>query len=85
MRGHLFYNQGLSINRASILFFMGANIQIKYEIALSRVHFLTQIALYSVHLILLYAYVYIFLEKSLIVSFLAANITLYRWYKDIYN
>ena len=64
---------------------MGANIQIKYEIALSRVHFLTQIALYSVHLILLYAHVYIFLEKSLIVSFLAANITLYRWYKDIYN
>lgn len=77
MRGHLFCNQGLSINRASILFFMGANIQIKYEIALSRVHLLTQIALYSVHLILLYAYVYIFLEKSLIVSFLAANITLY--------
>ena len=77
MRGHLFCNQGLSINRACILFFMGANIQIKYEIALSRVHFLTQIALYSVHLILLYAHVYIFLEKSLIVSFLAANITLY--------
>ncbi len=39
MRGHLFYNKGLSINRASILFFMGANIQIKYEIALSRVQF----------------------------------------------
>lgn len=37
--GSSFYNQGLSINRASILFFMGANIQIKYEIALSRVHF----------------------------------------------
>ena len=41
MRGHLFYNQGLSINRASILFFMGENIRIKYEIALSRVQFLT--------------------------------------------
>lgn len=47
MRGHLFYNQGLSINRASILFFMGANIQIKYEIALSRVHFLEKITLKS--------------------------------------
>ena len=43
---------------------MGANIQIKYEIALSRVHFLTQIALYSVHLILLYAHVYIFFRKK---------------------
>lgn len=64
MRGHLFYNQGLSINRASILFFMGANIQIKYEIALSRVHFLTQIVRYSVHLILLCAYVYIFFRKK---------------------
>ena len=39
MRGHLFYNKGLSINRASILFFMGANIQIKYEIALYSVQF----------------------------------------------
>ena len=49
---------------AVILFFMGANIQIKYEIALSRVHFLTQIALYSVHLILLFAHVYIFFRKK---------------------
>ena len=57
---------------------MGANIQIKYEIALSRVHFLTQIALYSVHLILLFVHVYIFLEKSLIVSFVAENSMLYR-------
>ena len=31
-----------------ILLFMGANIRIKYEIALGRVHFLTQIALCSV-------------------------------------
>lgn len=48
MRGHLFYNKGLSINRASILLFMGANIRIKYEIALSRVQFTLKIALYSV-------------------------------------
>ena len=40
-----------------ILFFMGANIQIKYEIALSIVHFLTKIALYSVQLILLYTHI----------------------------
>ena len=45
-RGHLFYYKGLSINRASILFLMGANIQIKYEIALC-----------SVQLILLFAHV----------------------------
>ena len=31
-----------------ILLFMGANIRIKYEIALRRVHFLTKIALFSV-------------------------------------
>ena len=46
-----------------ILFFMGANIQIKYEIALYSVHFLTKIALYSVHLILLYTHVYFFAKK----------------------
>lgn len=33
---------------AVILFFMGANIRIKYESALCRVQFLTKIALYSV-------------------------------------
>ena len=42
---------------AVILFFMGANIQIKHEIALSIVHFLTKIALYSVQLILLYTHI----------------------------
>lgn len=78
MRGHLFYNQGLSINRASILFFIGANIQIKYEIALSRVHFFNaNCTLLSALNPSLRTRIY-FLEKSLIVSFLAANITLYR-------
>ena len=64
---------------AVILLFMASNIRIKYESALSRVQFTLKIALYSVQLILLYTHVYFFfLEKSLIVSFLAANITLYR-------
>ena len=66
MRGHLFYNQGLSINRASILFFMGANIQIKYEIALSRVQFTLKIALYSVQFANIYKVVAIkYLEKQI--------------------
>ena len=47
-----------------ILFFMGANIRIKHEIALSGVQFLTKIALCSVHLILLFTHVYIFFRKK---------------------
>ena len=51
---------------AVILFFMGANIQIKYEIALSRVHFLTQIALCSVQFANIYKVVAIkYLEKQI--------------------
>lgn len=66
MRGHLFYNKGLSINRASILFFMGANIQIKYEIALSRVQFAFKNALYSVQFANIHKVVAIkYLEKQI--------------------
>lgn len=49
-----------------ILLFMGANIQNKYEIALSRVQFLTQIALYSVQFAYIYKVVAIkYLEKQI--------------------
>ena len=45
---------------------MGANIQIKYEIALSRVQFLTQIALCSVQFANIYKVVAIkYLEKQI--------------------
>ena len=51
---------------AVILFFMGANIQIKYEIALNTVHFLTKIALYSVQFANIYKVVAIkYLEKQI--------------------
>lgn len=51
---------------AVILFFMGANIQIKYEIALSRVQFAFKIALYSVQFANIYKVVAIkYLEKQI--------------------
>ena len=66
MRGHLFYNKGLSINKASILFLMGANIRIKYEIALIRVQFAFKNALYSVQFANIYKVVAIkYLEKQI--------------------
>ena len=78
MRGHLFCNQGLSINRASILFFMGANIRIKYEIALSRVQFTLKIALYSVQFANIYKVVAIkYLEKQIWFFSYAAALVLY--------
>jgi hypothetical protein len=49
-----------------ILLFMGANIQIKYEIALSRVQFTLKIALYSVQFANIYKVVAIkYLEKQI--------------------
>lgn len=49
-----------------ILLFMGANIRIKYEIALRRVHFLTKIALFSVQFANIYKVVAIkYLEKQI--------------------
>ena len=49
-----------------ILFFMGANIQIKYEIALSRVQFAFKNALYSVQFANIYKVVAIkYLEKQI--------------------
>ena len=49
-----------------ILLFMGANIRIKYEIALRGVHFLTKIALCSVQFANIYKVVAIkYLEKQI--------------------
>ena len=63
---------------AVILFFMGANIQIKYEIALSIVHFLTKIALCSVQFMKIYKDVAIkYLEKQIWFSSYAAALELY--------
>ena len=51
---------------AVMLFFMGANIRIKYEIALYSVQFLTQIALYLVQFMNIYKVVAIkYLEKQI--------------------
>ena len=57
---------------------MGANIQIKYEIALSRVQFLTQIALYSVQFANIYKVVAIkYLEKQIWFSSYAVALVFY--------
>ena len=61
-----------------ILLFMGANIRIKYEIALRGVHFLTKIALCSVQFTNIYKVVAIkYLEKQIWFSSYAAALVLY--------
>ena len=56
---------------------MGANIQIKYEIALSRVQFTLKIALYSVQFANIYKVVAIkYLEKQIWFSSYAAALVL---------
>ncbi len=57
---------------------MGANIQIKYEIALSRVQFTLKIALYSVQFANIYKVVAIkYLEKQIWFSSYAVALVFY--------